>query len=57
MTPAQKILSKLGLKDSEPIETKHSNTDNIPENPRRDFLKKSALGGITLGGAFLFSPY
>jgi hypothetical protein len=56
MTPAQKILSKLGLKDSEAIEQKQSHTENIPENPRRNFLKKSALGGITLGGAFLFSP-
>ena len=57
MTPAQKILSKLGLKDPETIEsTTNSNRENISENPRRDFLKKSALGGIALGGAFMFSP-
>jgi hypothetical protein len=40
MTPAQKILSKLGLKDPQPIESNHSNTENISEHPRRDFLKK-----------------
>src|SRR5215203_3195184 len=55
MTPSQKLLSKLGLKDPEPIET-----NQVPEterqNPRRSFLKKSALGGIALGGAFMFSP-
>src|SRR5215203_4355767 len=57
MTPAQKILSKLGLKDPAPIELSDtSNNENNSENPRRDFLKKSTLGGIALGGAFLFSP-
>src|SRR6188472_4700306 len=56
MTPAQKILSKLGLKDPEPIQAKHSESENIADNPRRDFLKRSALGGVTLGGAFMFSP-
>src|SRR4029078_12599003 len=56
MTPAQKILSKLGLKDPGPAESKASDTENSFENPRREFLKKSALGGIALGGAFMFSP-
>ncbi|MES2648809.1 MAG: mandelate racemase/muconate lactonizing enzyme family protein [Bacteroidota bacterium] len=53
MTPSEKYLKKLGLKDSLPetVITKE------PErNERRSFLKKSALGGISLGGAFLFSP-
>lgn len=66
MTPAQKYLDKLGLKDPEPIEEvqPHTNGNNsernvseaAPENPRRTFLKKSALGGIALGSAFMFSP-
>lgn len=53
MTPSQKFLSKLGLKDPQP------KTDDIvshEENPRRSFLKRSALGGLSLGGAMLFSP-
>ncbi|MGK2864413.1 MAG: mandelate racemase/muconate lactonizing enzyme family protein [Chitinophagaceae bacterium] len=58
MTPSQKFLKKLGLKDqdeiSEPISK--NNTPDEQENPRRSFLKKSALGGIALGGAFMFSP-
>jgi len=61
MTPSQKFLKKLGLKDLETIEepTNHTNTNNEEhqsENNRRSFLKKTALGGITLGGAFMFSP-
>ncbi len=60
MTPAQKILSKLGLKDPEPIESTVANTSSFnesgPENARRAFLKKSALGGIALGTSFVFSP-
>lgn len=53
MNPSQRILSKMGLKDPEPIETVQQHN---PENPRRDFLKKSALGGIFLGAASLLSP-
>src|SRR5215217_3669366 len=53
MTPAQKLLSKMGLKDPEPA---IADTQSQPENPRRNFLKKSALGGLALGGAFMFSP-
>ena len=58
MTPAQKILSKLGLKDPEPegLPVLDSNNESISEGSRRSFLKKSALGGITLGSAFVFSP-
>ena len=66
MTPSQKYLAKLGLKDPEPIEVDSTGKEilpqtetsslNEPENPRRSFLKKSALGGIALGGAFMFSP-
>lgn len=60
MTPSQKFLAKLGLKDPEPIEMDSTGKEicavNETENPRRSFLKKSALGGIALGGAFMFSP-
>ena len=57
MTPSQKYLNKLGLKDSDVIEeTNAINQHEEPENARRSFLKKSALGGIALGGAFMFSP-
>ncbi len=58
MTPSQKFLKKLGLKEqdeiAEPIN--QTNAAEAQENPRRSFLKKSALGGIALGGAFMFSP-
>jgi L-alanine-DL-glutamate epimerase-like enolase superfamily enzyme len=56
MTPSQKFLNKLGLKDPDNIEATTSNEAGIPENARRSFLKKTALGGISLGGAFMFSP-
>jgi L-alanine-DL-glutamate epimerase-like enolase superfamily enzyme len=57
MTPAQKILKKLGLKDQDTIETPVAdNTNAEQENGRRSFLKKTTLGGIALGGAFMFSP-
>ena len=67
MTPSQKYLAKLGLKDPEPIEVEstgkqittsptETSSFNESENPRRSFLKKSALGGIALGSAFMFSP-
>lgn len=49
MTPAQKYLRRLGLKDQE--------VEPVPSaegNPRRDFIKK-ASGGLLLGG-FMFSP-
>ncbi|MBL0269851.1 MAG: mandelate racemase/muconate lactonizing enzyme family protein [Chitinophagaceae bacterium] len=54
MTASEKLEKKLGLKDPTPATTATENqTDN---NSRRSFLKKSALGGITLGGAFMFTP-
>ena len=56
MTPSQKILKKLGLKDQDAIESNAENKNEATENTRRSFLKKSALGGIALGGAFMFSP-
>ncbi len=55
MTPSQKIEQKLGLKD--PVEpTLASGSYDSDMNSRRSFLKTSALGGITLGGALMFSP-
>ena len=55
MTPSQKFLTKLGLKDQDPMpDTNHTN--ELPENSRRTFLKKSALGGIALGAASVFAP-
>ncbi|MEP7377435.1 MAG: mandelate racemase/muconate lactonizing enzyme family protein [Chitinophagaceae bacterium] len=57
MTPSQKYLGKLGLKDQdineEPVSPGKSESS---ESSRRNFLKKSTLGGIALGGAFMFSP-
>lgn len=57
MTPSQKYLAKIGLKDNDLNEevTTHDKT-KIQENSRRSFLKKSTLGGIALGGALAFSP-
>ena len=55
MTPSQKFLSKLGLKDPETIEEKLE-TQEMQENPRRSFFKKSAMGGIALGGSLMFAP-
>ena len=57
MNPSQKILQKLGLKEPDSIETTAiDNKSEEQENSRRSFLKKSTLGGIALGGAFMFSP-
>jgi len=65
MTPSQKILTKLGLKEPEAPEANNlkkkstqqeNGPDDQPENGRRFFLKKSALGGIALGGSLMFSP-
>lgn len=56
MTPSEKYLQTLGLND---IEKESKEINPIPEekeNSRRDFFKKSTMGGIALGGAFLFSP-
>jgi len=53
MTPSQKIIDKFGLKEpgDTPEEKEHQN-----ENSRRSFFRKSALGGLALGGSFMFSP-
>src|SRR4030095_11855812 len=57
MTPSEKYLNKLGLKDQDTIEvTDITNKKEENENSRRSFFKKSAMGGIALGGAFMFSP-
>ena len=59
MTPAQKFLQKLGLKDQDVTENgiNYSTSLSPEENSRRSFLKKSTLGGITLGGALMASPF
>jgi len=56
MTASQKYLQKLGLKDQDTTEETNTPVEQEPENHRRSFLKKSMLGGITLGGAFAFAP-
>lgn len=56
MTPSQKFLKKFGLKEPDTIEEINNKNNESSENSRRSFLKKSALGGITLGGAFMFAP-
>src|SRR6187402_51154 len=48
MTPSQKFLKKLGLKDPD--------TSNPSDANRRSFLKRSLLGGISFGGALAFAP-
>lgn len=55
MTPSQKILYRLGLKDPEPVEEQLT-PEADQGNPRRSFFKKSALGGLALGSSFMFSP-
>ncbi len=56
MTPSQKFLKKLGLKDQDTIESNTENKIATTENSRRSFLKRSTLGGVALGSAFMFSP-
>lgn len=55
MTPSQKYLKKLGLKDDNQHINEQPEQGEV-EHGRRSFLKKSALGGITIGGAFMLSP-
>jgi len=55
MTPSQKFLSKIGLKDPETVDDK-KNEESQRENPRRSFLKKTALGGIALGSSAMLLP-
>lgn len=47
---------KLGLKDAVDEQIAINAKKEITENSRRSFLKRSAMGGITLGGALMFSP-
>ena len=56
MTPSQKYLEKLGLKDEDKVEEPIVPQTEEKENSRRSFFKKSTMGGIALGGAYLFSP-
>jgi L-alanine-DL-glutamate epimerase-like enolase superfamily enzyme len=56
MTPSQKFLKKIGLKNPENALDSTDRNNDTSINNRRSFLKRSALGGITLGGAFLFTP-
>lgn len=56
MTPSQKYLKKLGIKDNDTPDEKTSGINNATENSRRSFFKKTTLGGIALGAASMFSP-
>ena len=56
MTPSCKFLKKIGLTDPENEAETTTIINHKSDNDRRSFLKHSALGGIALGGAFLFSP-
>ena len=57
MTPSQKFLKNLGLEDQDSTdEVNANNKTDSQENSRRNFLKKSTLGGIVLGSAFAFTP-
>lgn len=56
MTPSQKFLQKLGLKDQDREVEAGNHAPEEQANDRRSFLKKSALGGIALGSSLLFSP-
>ncbi len=56
MTPSQEVLKKFGLKEPDAIDSIAENKVDATENTRRSFLKRSALGGVALGSAFLFSP-
>jgi L-alanine-DL-glutamate epimerase-like enolase superfamily enzyme len=55
MTPSQKILAKLGLKEPGKLPDSNNTTD-VPENSRRTFLKQTAFGGIVLGAASALLP-
>jgi len=58
MTPSEKFLAKLGLKEKENAVAENEATRSQEnENGRRSFLKNSALGGIALGGALLGAPF
>lgn len=52
MTPSQKFLLQYGLSEQE---NEKKPIEQADEKGRRSFLKKSALGGLALGG-FMFAP-
>jgi L-alanine-DL-glutamate epimerase-like enolase superfamily enzyme len=58
MTPSQKYLAKLGLKDQDVLDDVAATNQSAEQdnNSRRSFFKKATMGGIALGGAFAFSP-
>ena len=56
MTPAQRMLTAMGLKEPDTNEQASPETTHEPHNARRSFLKQTALGGITLGSAWMFAP-
>ena len=56
MTPSEKYIQKLGLKGSDVNEIDIKGQTEEKENGRRSFLKRSALGGITLGAASMLLP-
>lgn len=55
MTPSEKMIQKLGLKEQATAKEINDTVD-INEHSRRSFIKKSALGGITLGSTLMFAP-
>jgi len=57
MTPSQRFLSRLGLKDPEAVQPDKTPVVKAEDSGgRRSFLKRSLLGGVALGGASLLSP-
>ncbi|HEX4850434.1 MAG TPA: twin-arginine translocation signal domain-containing protein, partial [Puia sp.] len=56
MTPSEKFLAKLGMKIQDNQASNADSSSLHDENSRRSFLKKSALGGVALGAATLFTP-
>src|SRR6185503_19188749 len=56
MNPSEKYIKKLGLQGSDINETVANDQTKEKENGRRSFLKRSALGGVALGAATMFSP-
>jgi L-alanine-DL-glutamate epimerase-like enolase superfamily enzyme len=56
MTPSEKYIKKLGLKGSDINKIVSKDQTQEKENGRRSFLKRSALGGVALGAATMFSP-
>lgn len=57
MTPSEKFLKRLGLKNEDKVEEQKVVHSDEQESNRRSFLKKTTLGGITLGSAFAGMPF